>query len=67
MEKRICVRIRVSDDEHAEKIRNEIERVVRHRTTIYHVGIPHLNKITIEQIGNAFCNGLGGEVAPDEV
>ena len=40
MERRIEVQVAVSSDEHAEIIKNEIEALVRLRTTIYVVNSP---------------------------
>lgn len=66
MERRICVRVSVSNEAHADKIRDEIEQVVKYRTTIYHVGKPHRNGLTIEQIGKACRDGIISRVAPHE-
>ena len=41
MEQEITVVVRVSDGNHAKIIQEEIEEVIRNRTTIYHVSEPH--------------------------
>lgn len=66
MEKRICVSVKVSSEEHADIIRDEIEAAVMKRTCIYHVGVPHENKITIDQIGEGIINQVVSEVIPEE-
>jgi len=68
MERRICVRVAVSDEAHAGKIHEDIVRAIKHRTTIYHVGYPHKHKVTIDQIGENTATARGLDVLiPDEV
>jgi hypothetical protein len=72
MEQRICVRVAVSNMEHARRIRRDILEIVRQRTTIYHVGNPHDNPKTIEEISafspsGAKANRSLRELLPHEI
>jgi Asp/Glu/hydantoin racemase len=49
MEKQITVVVRVSSEEHAQVIREEIVAVIKNRTPIYIVTAPHKPAMSIEQ------------------
>lgn len=64
MEKEIKVTVRVSNEEHAEIIRDEIQEIVSLRTTVYYVSEAEPASKSIEQIGMEFLEKQGVDVTP---
>ena len=50
MERLISVRVRVNDILHANIIKDEIEEVIKNRTTIWHISDPVIDSMTIEEV-----------------